>query len=198
MTTIYLLRHTEYDNPYTIVAGRLPLALSDKGERDAHKLKEFFSDKNITQIYSSYVHRCRQTSEIIADDLIPLDFDLRLLETFSALQGAKASNGFSADGYDYFAHRHVLGGENYEQIQNRMIDFFESTNWEDGSNYIICSHGDPLYMLYQYLKGAQRVPDFEHGVEHPGFPNYQEKGSILQIDIDEQIVLNPVIRVEDI
>src|SRR5260221_3612882 len=85
--TIYLVRHAMYSNPQNVVAGRLPLSLSEEGRAQAEKLNTYFADKNISKIYSSAVQRCKETSEIIVNGQIPLAFDRRILEGFSAAQG---------------------------------------------------------------------------------------------------------------
>jgi broad specificity phosphatase PhoE len=92
MPKMYLLRHCDYDNPRTILPGRLPVELSEQGKRRAQELQQFFADKEIAAIYSSAVLRCRQTVEIIADKKIPIFYDARLLETLSAYQGYWGEN----------------------------------------------------------------------------------------------------------
>lgn len=176
MTIVYLVRHTEFENPEGLVAGRMPLQLSEIGIMNAQKLNKYFSNKDISKIYSSFVERCKQTAEIISGGKIPIEYDLRILESFTARQGTKGEGGF-----DHFGYRHVLGGEDYKVIQKRMVDFWENTNWEEGKNYIICSHGDPLYLLYQHLAGHKRVNDFNLGEPPPVFRNDQPKGSIRPI-----------------
>jgi broad specificity phosphatase PhoE len=185
MTNIYLVRHCKYENPDGIVAGRLPLELGEVGIAQAQKLKNFFTDKEITKIYSSAVRRCEMTSEIIANEFIPVEYDVRLLETMTARQGVKGGGSF-----EHYAYRHVLGGESYTDITKRMIDFYENTTWDDSKNYIICSHGDPLYMLYNYLLGNPPVKDYEFDQPKPSFEGYQPMGSIrvVQLDNDKAIV----------
>lgn len=143
---IYLLRHCEYDNPRHILPGRLPVELSEIGGKQAEKLRDFFAEKNIIKIFSSPVLRCKQTAEIIANGKIPIEFDRHLAEVITAYQGYWVEN------YDlYYTMREALGGELNIDVQNRIVDFWKNTKFESGKNYLICSHGDPLYFLYQYL-----------------------------------------------
>lgn len=176
MTTIYLVRHTEYHNPEDTCGGRLPFPLSETGVSQAKRLQLYFADKNIAQIYASAVARCQQTAEIISNGKLPITNDIRILETFTARQGAPGNNG-----YNYFGYRHLLGGESNQDISNRVSDFFRTTNWEDGKNYLIVSHGDPLYMLYLYLAKLPLLPDIELGQPFPATPGYQSRGSIRVI-----------------
>lgn len=122
MSSIYLLRHCDYSNPRNILPGRLPLELSEKGKEQAEKLKNHFIDKHIGKIYSSAVLRCKQTSEIIAAGSIPIIFDQRILETFSAYQGYWEEN-WHGTGWHLFSHKKELGGEGLVDLQKRMQIF---------------------------------------------------------------------------
>lgn len=179
MFTLYLVRHAEYSNPKKILAGRLPLPLSKKGINQSKKLANFFSTKNIDTIYSSAVLRCQQTTEIISNHQIPIIYDQRLLESMSAYQGY-----WVMDSRHFFGHRHQLGGESNQDIQNRMIDFYLSTKFKTGHSYIICSHGDPLYFLYQYFLDQPVLPELELDKPPFDYPGYQPKASIRPVKID--------------
>src|SRR5258708_26738639 len=70
VTTIFLIRHGEVDNPEDIIYGRLPnYRLSEKGEIQVKKTAEFLTDKHIDAIYSSPLTRALQSAEIIKDTL---------------------------------------------------------------------------------------------------------------------------------
>jgi len=178
MITLYLVRHASYTNPRHIMPGRLPVPLSKTGIKEAQKLQRFFADKSVDTIHSSAVLRCQQTAEIISNGKIPIIFDQRLLETMSAFQGY-----WIQDGRHFFGHRRELGGETNQDIQTRMIDFFHSTLFEDNKSYIICSHGDPLYFLYQFFKKEPLITDPSLNQPLPKYLNYQLKGSIRPVHI---------------
>lgn len=190
MTTLYLVRHCAQDNPRHILPGRLPTELSKAGRVQALRLRDYFSDKNIETIYSSAVLRCKQTTEIIAGKTIPIQYDQRLLETFSAYQGY-----WIEDWKHFFSHIDELGGENNADIQDRIVLFFKETSSVDGKNYIICSHGDPLYFLYQYL--TQQPLLAQNIVEVTD--DYQPTGSIRPMHINRgEITIDPVITQESL
>lgn len=148
MATRYLLRHCQYANPRNIIVGRLPVVLSAEGELEANRLRDYFADKNIGRIYSSAVERCKQTSTIVADNKTEIIYDQRILEGFSAYQGYWVDR--KPPWFDYYSHTSELGGENFGEIQRRMVDFWQSLN-KLTDDLIICSHGDPLFSLYAYL-----------------------------------------------
>ena len=179
MKKIYLVRHCEYSNPRNILVGRLPVALSKNGVKHAERLRKFFSDKHIDIIFSSAVKRCEQTSTIISDAKIPIQFDHRLLETFSAYQGYWGGyKDGELDWTEFFSHRSELGGEGAHAIQARMVDFFADIQKRDEETMLVCSHGDPLYLLYLHLLKRKNISDADIYGE---LPDYQPKGSIREI-----------------
>jgi broad specificity phosphatase PhoE len=194
MITLYLLRHGDYANPRGIIPGRLPVELSQKGREQIKKLRKFFQDQQITKIYSSAVLRCKQTAEIISQGEIPIEFDKRLLETLSSFQGY-----WEKDWMQFFNMRSELGGESNKEVQARMVDFFHTTTLLDGNNYIVCSHGDPLYFLYQYFAGQPLLAEEVHE-KNPVCPDdYLQKGDIRPIILDAHkniLEIQPIIRQE--
>lgn len=184
--TIYLLRHCDYDNPRNILPGRLPVLLSKKGVAKANQLAEYFADKNITTIYSSAVERCKQTAEIISQSKIPVTFDKRILETLSAYQGYWGEN-LHQDGYHFFSHSKELGGENLNDIKNRMADFWNEIIPNLKGNIIICSHGDPLQVLYSYIHDLPTVDDNEVEANIPG---WMEKGEFIELTFENGKIIN--------
>lgn len=183
--TIYLVRHAMYSNPQNVVAGRLPMSLSEDGRTQAQKLHTYFADKNIAKIYSSAVQRCKETSEIIAGNgVISITFDQRLLEGFSAAQGISLDER-KEDWKVFYAHTSELGGETPEQIQERMIDFFGEVVVKPEGNIIICSHGDPLYFLYLHLTNQDQEMPKQWNTQADLLPTYPQKASIRPIQLTD-------------
>lgn len=179
MITIYLVRHGDYANPRGIIPGRLPVELSALGHQQVAKLHTYFKDKNINKIYSSAVLRCKQTAQGISQNQIPIEYDARLLETLSSYQGY-----WEIDWMQFFNIRQELGGESNLEIQSRMVHFFENTTFFDDNNYIICSHGDPLYFLYQHLANQPLLSDTVHEKNPPSPEDYIPKGYVRPIVLD--------------
>jgi broad specificity phosphatase PhoE len=171
---VYLVRHATYTNKYNLLPGRLPVELSQKGIKESEILKNYFKSKNITRIYSSAVLRCKQTAEIISDNIIPITYDKRLLESFSAYQGY-----WNPNAWDHFwGHRQELGGESDEDVRKRVLDFFNSIVFDKNKNYIICSHGDPLYYIYEQVSAVPKLKHIELGDEVKSPDDYQQKASV--------------------
>lgn len=194
MKKIYLLRHCEYANPRNLLVGRLPVELSLDGVKHAERLAEYFSDKKIEKIYSSAVKRCQQTSEIISRGKIAIENDQRILETFSAYQGYWGGwDGKELVWDDFFIHRDTVGGEGAEDISQRMTSFFRDLAQKPEKNIIICSHGDPLYLLFLSLIG-KTFSDTDIYSEPEG---YQPKGSIRLIhwQDEDNFEIDPILEI---
>lgn len=184
MISIFLQRHCIYANPAEILPGRLPVELSTEGLQQAVALNTFYSKAGISHIYSSQVHRCQQTAEIISGDTLPVTFDRRLLETLSAYQGYQGANAHSS-GYHFYSHRPELGGESLADIQHRMIEFWESRVPQLTSNIIICSHGDPIQTLYSHLKNLPLAAEDNLSQTNEG---WIEMGQFMEIRVDNGAV----------
>lgn len=157
MPSIFLLRHCAYDNPLSIMPGRLPVELSLEGKQHARRLGEYFATQSIVHIYTSAILRCTQTAHVIADNRIPITTDKRLLETFSAYQGYWGENTH-VTGFHFYSHRAELGGESFRDLYTRMADFWNATIPHLKENIIICSHGDPIMALFAHIH-HQSVPE---------------------------------------
>ncbi|NCN83226.1 MAG: histidine phosphatase family protein, partial [Candidatus Pacebacteria bacterium] len=168
-------------NPRGIMPGRLPVPLSEAGKKRAEELQEFFSDKNIAKIYSSTVRRCKETAEIVAGGKIPIIFDQRLLETQSAYQGF-----WTTDWQEFFSHRDELGGENMQDILTRIAPFWDEVAKNTKENILICSHGDPLAVLYAYIHGLELPSETEipeEGEEVSKIKGWLEKGEWVEVRV---------------
>lgn len=180
MKHIYLLRHTEFENPDNTFHGRLPVKLAPAGREQAKLVGSWFRDKKIRVIYSSEVERCRETSEIVAGILsIPVVFDKRLLEILTAIQGMNLAK-YKKDRNIRFSLTDRLGGETTRDVQVRMLDFFYEKVKDEPGNCIVCSHGDGLYFLYLALMGKE-IPADVYAYDREQYPKW---GSVRRIDIE--------------
>lgn len=185
---IFLVRHADYEKTSGALKGRLPVKLSPLGTRQAQKLQEFFSQQKIDKIYSSAVERCKQTSQIISNNKIPLEFDKRLLEALVAYQGYM--DGSWAE--HAYSHQEELGGETISDVQQRMVNFYHHLIKQDLKQVIVCSHGDPLQFLYLYLSKKQLTNDYSQiGALTT---DYQTKASVRLVEVLD----GKIVKIEDI
>ena len=178
---LYLIRHTEYDNPNHIYPFHLPLTLSDEGRERALKIGGWFKEQNIIElpIYASPIVRAFQTAEIIASQTNSHVYvDENITETISKLQGKPMPRG------DDWHETYTPGiQESPESMLKRMKIAF-NTRVKDGIDSIMVSHGDPLTLLYFYL--LKRTPPLKLDQT----ADYLKKGEILHLVMNEKRVIN--------
>lgn len=181
-TTIYLVRHCEYENPRRVVPGRLPgFPLSAEGKENAKLLANYFKDKKIAAIYSSPILRTKQTAKIIASRLnLKVLTSPLLKETKSPYQGISLEKFFKLKNDVFFQKKHIEGGgESIEEINARMKKFVSGILEKHyNSRVIIVSHGDPI-MIYLITLIEGKVKMLKKRKD------YIPKGSIFKLVFDE-------------
>ncbi len=155
-TTIYIVRHGEYENPEYVFPGRLPgYPLSPKGKIQVQGLAAYLKDKNIEVLYSSPVQRARESAEIIQETLhLPILFDDRLMEVRTSLEGISMKLLDETMGkLPYLPEQVAKGGESMEELSSRMYDALEDIRKKhEGKTMLVVTHGDPIrFGLMKYL-----------------------------------------------
>lgn len=163
MTTIYIVRHGEYENPKYLYPGSLPgYPLSENGRAQVKKLSELLRDKPIEVIYTSPVLRTRQTADILAEALhLPVTPDDRLIEVQTLLDGTPMQRFDETRGeLSFLPESLARGAESMEALADRMYTFMEEKRKEhDGKELLIVTHGDP--MRFGVMKYMEMPIEFE-------------------------------------
>ncbi len=152
---IFVIRHTEYDNPQNIYPGRLPLTLSVKGRRHAQRIGEWFKNQKFIQlpIYSSPVARTLETAQIIASYIdAPIQIVNNLTEVLYGWQGKPIKEKL---GGPEFYHQPQI--ESFDSILKRIQEILNE-KIKQGKDCILITHGEHVTRLYHYLKNEQ-APD---------------------------------------
>src|ERR1700694_6103219 len=95
VTTVYLIRHSEAENPRSVLCGHLAgFPLSELGRRRAEALAERLAGSGIGRIIASPLERAQETARILASRLpepveIESDPQLRESEFSRYLQGVR-------------------------------------------------------------------------------------------------------------
>lgn len=193
MTTIYLVRHGEYENPGYLFPGRLPeFPLSERGRSQVQQLGQYFVTKHISALYSSPLLRTRQTAEIIADEIgVPVVFDDRLLEVRTMAEGISMNRFDEVNGgLSYTPEYHAKGAESLEQLTRRMVGFIEEKLIQHaGEEVIVISHGDPIRFGVLHYMRSPITFEASRAIATPLAGGYQ-------IDMDEvnkQVQIYPIV-----
>lgn len=156
MTTIYLVRHGEYDNPDYLFPGRAAgFPLSQVGKEQVNKLSKHFEGISIDVLYSSPLQRTRETAAILSTSLhVPIQFDVRLVEVRTNLEGKSMKLFDETMGeLSYLPENLAKGAESMQQLTRRMHQFVEEKRSEnDGKTVLIVTHGDPMrFVVMKYM-----------------------------------------------
>jgi len=156
------------------------LGLTKEGKKQINKIAKSLKAKKIDLIFSSDFLRTSQSAEIIAKALsLKINFDKRLRDiNLGIFQGGlkeKYKKFFAAKKEKFF--RRPPKGESWNDVKKRMLDFLKKLEKKyKGSNILIISHGDPLWLLAGELRGFSQKDFLEKGRA-----TYPEVGEIFQL-----------------
>ncbi|MDD3735359.1 MAG: histidine phosphatase family protein [Candidatus Pacebacteria bacterium] len=166
----YIMRHGEaLLNKKGLVScwpEKIYCPLTPKGKKQAKIAGRKLKSKKIDLIFSSDLLRCKQTAEIVGQELgIKPRYDKRLREfNLGVFNGKllKEANQFFGTPIKKFTIR-AKNAENYTDLKKRMFDFLKSIDKKYSKKTIlIISHEAPLTMLVGAVKGwsNQKILDY--------------------------------------
>lgn len=157
MTTLYIVRHGEYENPKYLFPGMLPeFPLSARGREQVQKTALYFADKSVSAVYSSPALRTKQTALILGSSLhLPVIFDDRLREVKTGLDGTAMAQFDDTNGeLSYLPEYQAKGAESMEELASRMAGFIEEKRREhEGKAALVVTHGDPMRFVIMKCTG---------------------------------------------
>lgn len=177
---VYVVRHTEYENPDGVFAFHLPLPLSKSGQEHAAEIGDWFQQhtgKGI-KIFSSPILRTVQTAEAIADKTnSEIQTDDRLIETqLPDLQGQA-----KPEGEKWKLEEDHPARESREDVLKRMLDIFNE-KVEAGEDCVLVTHGDASTLFYFHLHD-KKVPQYLWS------PDVKDqvvlRGDILDVEVED-------------
>jgi isoleucyl-tRNA synthetase len=151
--TIYQTKKKEIIYPSSL---QNKIGLTKEGRRQiinsAKKLKKI----GIDLIYSSDFYRARESAKIVAKELgiKKINFDKRLRDVNLGVYHGRKKEAFYRDfpGVTHFRKR-PLGGESWQDVLKRVIAFIKEIDRKyQGKKILIVSHGDPLWLLENWVK----------------------------------------------
>ncbi|WP_380170950.1 histidine phosphatase family protein [Kineococcus sp. DHX-1] len=166
-TTVHLVRHGEVFNPERVLYGRLPgFRLSDRGQRMATRLGEFFADHDIASVTASPLQRAQETATPVArtHDL-DLGTDARLIEAGNSFEGHRVTDGAGSIRDPRVWPRlwnpfQPSWGEPYEQQVARMSAVVRDVRDAfPGRESVLVSHQLPVWVTRLRAEGRPLVHD---------------------------------------
>ncbi|HYE22555.1 MAG TPA: class I tRNA ligase family protein [Verrucomicrobiae bacterium] len=149
--------HSNYPEP-------TPRDLTEIGQAQAQKMAENLKERGgVDVIYASDILRTKHTAEIVGKALgIPVVFDPRLREyNLGSYNGKKLEEFHAAFPLKTRWSQAPEGGETYDQLQARVLDFVQDINSKvKNKRILVVTHGDVIWLLKQYYELGQDYPKY--------------------------------------
>jgi broad specificity phosphatase PhoE len=180
VTTVYLIRHSDVENPQSVLYGHLDgFPLSDLGRRRAEALAERLAESGIRRIVASPLERAQETARILASrlpDEVPIETDpeLREAEFSRYLQGVRfwMVPLLRPRWYLHKMRRGMVpGDEAIIDLGGRVLDVARRVAAETPDRPIaLVSHADPLQAAWILLDGRphNEVEMYRRAVDRAG------------------------------
>ena len=205
MATAYLIRHSDVENPQSVLYGHLDgFPLSDLGRRRAEALAERLADSGIRRIVSSPLERALETAHIIAAHLpqpveIELDPELREAEFSRYLQGVRfwMVPLLRPRWYLHKMRRGMMpGDEAITDLGGRILDVARRVVRETPDQPVaLVSHADPLQAAWILLDGRphNEVEMYRRAIDRAGILRVEfEQGEPVSWQYEPPPKLQPV------
>ncbi|GAA3963801.1 histidine phosphatase family protein [Actinomadura viridis] len=154
-TIVHLLRHGEVHNPEGVLYGRLPgYRLSEDGILMAKAAARWFSERDVTALFSSPMQRAVETAAPMADTFdLPVTVDEGLLEADNHFEGMTFGVGKGSlrrpEHWRYLINPfRPSWGEPYREIAARMrAAVIRARDVARGHEAVCVSHQLPIWIL---------------------------------------------------
>ena len=174
MKEIYIIRHGETDqNVRGIVQGSgIDSSLNEKGETQAKKFHDHYSETPFDLIIASNLKRTNQTIQHFINEHIPFEIDSRIREISWGEHEGKAGDPELMKKYYRILKAWKSGnldarpidGESAMELQLRLNLFLKDLQTKTFKKALICTHGRTLRALICLLKSwpLSKMEEVEH------------------------------------
>lgn len=176
-TVLYLIRHGEPADGYADkFYGQIDVPLSERGMRQSHATAERLSSVPFFAVYSSDLQRASFMAKAIAE---PRDLPVREVEVFrerclGEFQGLSEEEMRARDMEQYklwnanrIFHRCAGGGENFEDLRDRVIPALEGLVQSFQNQRIaLVTHAGPIRVALAHVLGMPMSSIFNLTVDY--------------------------------
>ena len=158
---IYLVRHTSPAIEKGICYGQTDLDLAETFEKEAIEVLQKLP-KKLDAVYSSPLKRCAYLAQKIGNNII-LDDRLKELD-FGSWEMQKWDDIPLSEiqpWYNDFVNTTTLNGESYQDLQNRVLDFYKDLLEEGHSSVAIITHSGVIRSLLAHINNIALKDSFE-------------------------------------
>ncbi len=141
-----------------------PRDLTELGTFQAKQMGERIKEHGgVDVIYASDILRTKHTAEIVGKILnLPVIYDERLREyNLGTFNGKKLEDFHAAYPLEKRWSEAPEGGETYDQLQARVLDFVTDINTKlNNKRVLVVTHGDIIWLLKQYYEIGRDYPKY--------------------------------------
>ena len=188
MVKFFIVRHGySLGNEKGLITGHYDCDLAEYGFRQAELLCDYIvKNLKVDKVYSSDLCRAVNTIKPMAEALnLPIinepAFREMAVGEWEAIAFKEAKRLYP-ETFDKWMNTddggHVIGGENWSDVQNRAVKRLnEIVKEEDGKNIVICTHGGVIKVLQCYFAGL--------GIDNVGDVDWVSNTSITEVWYDD-------------
>ena len=169
----FLLRHGQtthqIESPETVYHwpdGNPPYSLTKFGKKQAQQRALELKDKKIDLIFASDALRTKQTAQIVAQELdLDIKLDQRLRDiNWGVFQGKSMEQAWAFYNHNMEKKFTIAPseGESWHDVKTRVIGLLKEIEEKySQKNILIVSHGDPLWLLEDWINGLNQEQSLE-------------------------------------
>lgn len=147
---LYLINQTRVQAPEGLCYGQLDLEPSESFEEELDQIRVHLDGMDADRCYSSPLSRCKQLARSL---YLPTEvkFDDRLIDLHYGSWEGQYWSQLDQRQVNYWLHNFIdtqpPGGESYQHLQGRLMDFWEDLMLEPLHHVMLITHPDVIRLI---------------------------------------------------
>lgn len=175
---IYLIRHTTPDIELVHCYGQTDLDVAETFPQELKRLQSVLPDLNNVKVYSSPLVRCKKLAEAL--DLGKVHLEDRLMEfnfgDWEMMRWDQLKSKEFKFWQEDFVSRRAPGGESFQQMHDRVMEFFDQAIIENSKDLVVVCHGGVIRAIVANILHMPLIHMFKLNIDF---------GSVSKVIINE-------------
>jgi len=158
---IYLVRHTTPNIEKGICYGQSDIGITATFSTEVTEIKKQIPTDQISAVYCSPLQRCKILAKTFD---IPIIYDKRLKEIDFGDWELKGWDDIPSSQLDPwmkdFVYTQIPNGESYIQLQQRVLECYNSLDHTSEERIVIVTHAGPMRALLSYIRNIELKDSF--------------------------------------
>lgn len=155
---LYLIRHGQTTaNLAKTYAGQSDVPLTEQGKQQARDIAPILADVKFDKVYSSDLSRAIDTQKLALPSYMAVTTPLLRECDVGELVGEGFGAAVERYGERFSKTRDysLFGGENFEMVTARLVEFLESVEQENYENIAVFSHNGMMSTMLRHVIGTE-------------------------------------------